>query len=298
MDFKRIGRNIDEIRRARNWTKTELAERVGTTESQVSDHTNKGKMSLEYLFRYAEALGCSAGELLDGAADITKFSLEADIFSYYPYNLIAYMFCGDRYLKDEEAKKDVADTVYSFYIPGFLDSLNSLKERDRKVLEYRFKHGMTLEEVGKIYGVTRDRIRQIEAKTIRRLRNPQFWKKWKMDTMHMALDIAKERDALRLENICLKEKLSKIANVMDMKPEEIETRFSTEEKEVSVEDLELSVRSYNCLKRAGVNFVSDMKEWTLDDLMNVRNLGRRSADEIMTALLSHGIDIRHNLPKS
>jgi RNA polymerase primary sigma factor len=56
------------------------------------------------------------------------------------------------------------------------DILDSLSERERKVLEMRFGlldgQGRTLEEVGQAFGVTRERIRQIEAKALRKLRHP------------------------------------------------------------------------------------------------------------------------------
>ena len=57
----------------------------------------------------------------------------------------------------------------------------------------------------------------------------------------------------------------------------------------SIDELELSVRSYNCLKRAGINTVEDLCTKTMDDLMKVRNMGRKSLDEILNKLESMGL---------
>ncbi len=50
--------------------------------------------------------------------------------------------------------------------------------------------------------------------------------------------------------------------------------------EMTVEELDLSVRSYNCLKRAGINTVEELTQKTTEDLMKVRNLGKKSLEEI------------------
>ena len=54
--------------------------------------------------------------------------------------------------------------------------------------------------------------------------------------------------------------------------------------ELLIEELELSVRAYNCLKRAGINTVGELMEMSLDDLLKIRNLGRRSTEEVLEAL--------------
>ena len=51
--------------------------------------------------------------------------------------------------------------------------------------------------------------------------------------------------------------------------------------EMSIEELDLSVRSYNCLKRAGINTVEDLANKTEDEMMKVRNLGRKSLEEVL-----------------
>ena len=61
----------------------------------------------------------------------------------------------------------------------------------------------------------------------------------------------------------------------------VEKEDSKKEKvlEMTIEELDLSVRSYNCLKRAGINTVEDLTNKTEEDMMKVRNLGRKSLEE-------------------
>lgn len=60
--------------------------------------------------------------------------------------------------------------------------------------------------------------------------------------------------------------------------------------EMSIEDLELSVRSFNCLKRAGISTVEDLTSKTISDMMKVRNLGKKSLDEVTNKLHALGLD--------
>jgi len=60
--------------------------------------------------------------------------------------------------------------------------------------------------------------------------------------------------------------------------------------EMSIEDLELSVRSFNCLKRAGISTVEDIANMTEQEMMKVRNLGKKSLDEVTYKLHSLGLD--------
>lgn len=59
--------------------------------------------------------------------------------------------------------------------------------------------------------------------------------------------------------------------------------------EMSIDELELSVRSYNCLKRAGINTVQELCSKTTDDMMKVRNLGRKSLEEVLAKLKDLGL---------
>lgn len=62
--------------------------------------------------------------------------------------------------------------------------------------------------------------------------------------------------------------------------------------EMTIEELDLSVRSFNCLKRAGINTVEDLTNKTEEDMMKVRNLGRKSLDEVVAKLESLGFTLR------
>lgn len=96
----------------------------------------------------------------------------------------------------------------------------------------------------------------------------------------------------------------KLFQNMDGLPEEEEEEEATfpEEEEddsskvldMTIEDLDLSVRSFNCLKRANINTVADLAEKTEDDMMRVRNLGRKSLEEVKKKLEELGLTLKQN----
>ena len=85
--------------------------------------------------------------------------------------------------------------------------------------------------------------------------------------------------------------LSDSANIPDILVRQEE---GTKEKvlELSIEELDLSVRSYNCLKRAGINTVEDLANRTEEDMMKVRNLGRKSLEEVLNKLAELGLVLK------
>ena len=62
--------------------------------------------------------------------------------------------------------------------------------------------------------------------------------------------------------------------------------------EMTIEELDLSVRSYNCLKRASINTVEDLIDKTEEDMMKVRNLGRKSLEEVIHKLNELGLALK------
>jgi len=103
-------------------------------------------------------------------------------------------------------------------------------------------------------------------------------------------------DAVSLGAKILSEHLSLFVDLSDNAKNTdiiIEKEESKKEKvlELSIEELDLSVRSYNCLKRAGINTVDDLANKTEDDMMKVRNLGRKSLEEVLNKMAELGLNL-------
>ena len=82
--------------------------------------------------------------------------------------------------------------------------------------------------------------------------------------------------------------LSEIAKNMSIMSQK-ELSMKDKILETSIEDLEFSVRSYNCLKRAGIHTVADIVNKSEQDMIKVRNLGKKSLDEVMNKIAELGL---------
>lgn len=273
MRIEKIGANIQELLDARGWSLRDLANAAGYGNvSNVQRVVKSGHCTIDKLAKIAEALGCTIGDLTDGAVDKTKFNPVFDREHYYPYNVAVASY----------RSTEILDCVY---LPKLYEAIGSLSEREQKIIELRYKHYMTLEEVGREFQVTRERIREIEAKALRRLRSRRFV--YDIDKLIAELEEAnRERYALKLKNIVLEAKVT---------PDPGEKADAQHESrpEIPIIDLELSVRSYNCLARAGYRYVSDLEGVTYEKLITVRNLGRKSILEIVRKLKEYGIEVKH-----
>ena len=92
------------------------------------------------------------------------------------------------------------------------------------------------------------------------------------------------------EHIKLFVSLSEVGNIGILVPGKKDTEIETLKK--TIEDMELSVRSYNCLKRANIHTVEDLTKKTEDDMLKVRNLGKKSLDEVILKLQSYGLSLK------
>ena len=78
---------------------------------------------------------------------------------------------------------------------------------------------------------------------------------------------------------------------------ETPTEEPVSKTDMSIDELELSVRSYNCLKRAGINTVKELCKKTPEDMMKVRNLGRKSLEEVLAKLKELGFTLNDGVPE-
>lgn len=215
-----------------------------------------------------------------------------NLLRVYPYNLIP-LINGEN---DDSYLRTNADEYYQepkkYYSPGIMEEVMNevLTERENKVLQMRYQWGMTLEEAGKECGVTRERIRQVEAKAIRKLRFQQH-----KGTL-MCVPEAKLREAqgeaehYKAQAEYLQAELDKIRNITPEQRTEAEKKGTI--LETSIDKLDLSVRSYNCCKRAGINTLGDLCGKTYTEMLKVRNLGKRSLQEIEDKMNEYGLRFR------
>jgi hypothetical protein len=208
----------------------------------------------------------------------------------YPFNLIDAIFCEEFVWVDDED-----------HMNGLNHALGTLSEREQKVLAKRFQEVKTLEEVGNDFGVTRERIRQMEAKALRKLRHMsrqnfilhgyiggaelKELKAREEQLDEREKEIEKREKALQDILVRYKPKFDALKINIDMPLEMIQKNI---ERSAGIETMDLSVRSYNCLKRLGVNTIMDLillvegnDYW---DLAKARNLGRKSLREIIEKL--------------
>lgn len=210
--------------------------------------------------------------------------------SPYPYNLLDDIFgkTFDHVLSEDEAN-------------GLNYCLRTLSEREQTVVGLRYEKEMTLQQTGKELNVTQERIRQIQAKALRKLKNPIRLNyilygeqgnniKKELDARECQLD-SRERQLIEIENM-LGFKRDK-ANEADAK------RVAYDEARKSKNgrngltysdaflDLDLSVRSFNCLARAGFLTVADVIKAIRDEsIIKVRNIGHKSLEEIIDRVMA------------
>ena len=219
------------------------------------------------LTEYQKGYKAAKSTYLKKITDLNRQHMEEmasiDIVRTYPYNLLQLILeegdC-DRYFSPKLVRKVINV---------------QLTEREAKVLEMRYSYGYTLEQCGKLLNVTRERIRQIEAKAIRKLRSHNLLNEMSIVPYNKYQEQEKKLKKAEDEIAWLKEQLGIIKANQGDEPAQ------PSDYNLPIDKFDLSVRSYNCLYRAQLYTVGDVvkaiKDGTLKD---IRNLGKRSAKEV------------------
>jgi DNA-directed RNA polymerase subunit alpha len=169
--------------------------------------------------------------------------------------------------------------------------------------------GSTLEiefkvEVGKGYRAIergKDEISAIDFLQVDAIFMPVRRVKYWVEDIRVGSGAAKERLIIEITtdgSLTPQEALSQAANVLVglfvplqeitlVPPKELRQDDEDETKQIHIEELQLSVRAYNCLKRAQINTVADLLDYTQEDLLEIKNFGQKSAEEVIDALKIH-----------
>lgn len=176
-----------------------------------------------------------------------------------------------------------------------------LSPRERIVIHGRFRDKKTLSEIGEECGVQKERIRQNEAHAIRKLRQHktrnvltvgirEYCRKLQGGSYSIAFQAGDQNGYKRGYMDCWR-KRNRITLRKSTDVERTETVHTEAEViDAGIETLDLSTRSFNCLKRAGRNTIRDVLDMTADDFLQCRNLGPKSMAEIFQRLELMGYD--------
>ncbi len=182
------------------------------------------------------------------------------------------------------------------FMPSLAYVLALLTDREQTVIEKRYKEHRTYEDIGKEFGVTRERIRQVEQKALRKLSHQTRRKilQYGVREYYLNSDInTAMREITRAANA-----MNRIVGAIESTDGAVDTmkdiakQIADERKSESIEKLDLSVRSYNCLKRANITTLEDLSNISEKQLKKVRNLGLRGCEEIKAKMREYGLELK------
>ena len=194
----------------------------------------------------------------------------------YPKNLLSQVFVNGL---PTELPDDVA-LVLEYIIQ------KTLTEREGRVLDMRYKRYMTMAAIGEEYGLRAERIRQIEAKAVRKLRHPS---RSRYILMGMEGYINHLRDTAVDER--LREYKKEIISLEKKIAELTDTEYEEEKNELEnapLAELDLSVRTFNILYRAGYSTVKELLDADAEKIVSLPNLGLKNFSDLIDVLSEKG----------
>lgn len=194
----------------------------------------------------------------------------------YPKNLLSQVFVNGL---PTEMPDDVA-LVLEYIIQ------KTLTEREGRVLDMRYKRYMTMAAIGEECGLRAERIRQIEAKAVRKLRHPS---RSKYILMGMEGYINYLRDTAVDER--LREYKKEIISLEKKIAELTDTEYEEEKNELEnapLAELDLSVRTFNILYRAGYTTVRELLDADAEKIVSLPNLGLKNFSDLIDVLSEKG----------
>jgi len=195
----------------------------------------------------------------------------------YPYTILPLLFGDD---------VPSIEWVDEHFDKNLKYVLQTLTEREQYIFDLRDIQGYTLEAVAERLYITKERVRQIESKAIRKLRHP-----YRMRMLQRGKELTEWQQEINELEAKLKAKKDELIYLLNH-PEDIVIDIKDDYDSKDLMELNLSVRSYNCLRRAGYKTLGDLRGVSYDDLRRVRNLGGKTIKEIDNVLRDFGIRIK------
>ena len=156
--------------------------------------------------------------------------------------------------------EDITDDIRA----GLDYALSTLSEREQEIVRLRYQERLPLREIGLAIGVTTERIRSLGDRILRKLREPRVLGYIKYGKYGYEALVAQREEEKRKADV---------SNQLQM----------------NLEELDLTIRSFNCLKKRGCNTVGDIVKLTEEEIIETKNLGRKSMIEIAEKLRSIGV---------
>ncbi len=161
--------------------------------------------------------------------------------------------------------------------------LSSFSEIEQHIIKARFGledgHSSTQKDVAENLGISVNSVRYKEKQVITYLKEPYC--------ARILKEIIFGKSLINIIQALFNEK-----EILEKKNQELEEKnIRLTSHNPNLEDINFSVRTYNCLQRAGINNLNDLKNYTIDKLLKVRNLGRKGCEEVLEKLAEYGITL-------